>query len=273
MVKSYTMSSQTRTLMSADECCMRGIRRYFTKNSDLMDKTVRPIVENKNKSNISLRFIEHTIIDYCRKWDIVYFKTDGTPFMVYSRYKSELESFKKHYFDPFRRSNHIVFQYDKQHLQFEFKDEERIIGLPSDTPVIMADGTVCPICDIDVDDVVLDKNNTEVRVINVYEWEDENKYNIETKSGGYMISRELKTTIGQLNFFRWFIDSELIYFILKYQNEIKKDIPVDGICLTSNDKNVNIDDKHSNQDIVVTATPSIQGDSVQIEFSVISNDL
>jgi hypothetical protein len=68
------------------------------------------------KSNISLRLLDWFVTKYSRQYKIRYknnFDKDGSYFNVHASYISQLGSFKKQYFDPFRRCCKFWFNYDK----------------------------------------------------------------------------------------------------------------------------------------------------------------
>jgi hypothetical protein len=123
---------------------------YKTNSKNIFD--IIPIIYKT--SHISLRLIDWFVTNYCKKYNIIFTKTniyeEGEYFNVYSNYRSQLKAFKKIQFDPFRRRERIDFYYN-------------------------ADSFV-------------------------------------------------ETTIGQLNFFRWFIDNGLFDYITNNYEDIEKDM-------------------------------------------------
>ena len=104
------------------------------------------------KSKISLRILDWFVTRYSNKYKTcIYNEYNNDIFNIYISYKAQLKSYKKRYFDPFRRRQKIYYNYD-------IKDP----------------------------------------------------------------SKQLFTTIGQLNFFRWAISNKIIEYIEKNYNNIIK---------------------------------------------------
>ena len=100
---------------------MRVLKRYYGKNENL-NKLLPILLE---KTNISLRILDHFITNYAKNKKVVYYLDSNNniinnlkdrkfaqSFIVYLHYKSQLKSFKKDRFDPFRRGDRISFCYD-----------------------------------------------------------------------------------------------------------------------------------------------------------------
>ena len=74
----------------------------FYKNKDNLQKFMDVI---EKKTIYSLRVIEWFCNNYSKKYDII-FKTDkNEDFNVYLSYKSQLDSYQKKQFDPFKRKH------------------------------------------------------------------------------------------------------------------------------------------------------------------------
>lgn len=132
---------------------MKYLVTFYSKNNSIIEKVVIPMVEGKSK--ISLRLLEGFVTKYCqeKRIHIKRMRKRGTGeeyFSVYDDYKSQLISYDKEHFDPFRRKHHIMFKYNGQ------------------------------------------------------------KY--------------LYTTVGQLNFFRWVIENNILDYINDHYDEIKKEL-------------------------------------------------
>lgn len=126
----------------------------FYKNKDNLSKFANVI---EKKSKYSLRVIEWFCNNYSKKYDIIYKNSDGKDFNVYLSYKSQLDSYQKKQFDPFKRQ-HTGFE------TFELKYE-------SDSKI-----------------------------------------------------KNITTTVGQLNFFRWCIKNDVLEYIKKNIKHIKNDM-------------------------------------------------
>lgn len=122
----------------------------FYKSKEHLDKFVNVLEKN---TEYSLRIIEWFCSNYSKKHNIIY-KVDKKEFNVYLSYKSQLDSYQKKQFDPFKR-NHKGFE------KFPIK---------------------------------YDKN------------------------------KDIITTVGQLNFFRWCITNKILDYVQKHIRNIKEDM-------------------------------------------------
>ncbi len=86
---------------------MASLQDFFTIKSNI--KIILPIIDGK--STISLRLIDWFVTNYCKKNSVRYYikQKDGTKkqFDVHLNYKTQLKSFSKKQFDPFRRDIRI----------------------------------------------------------------------------------------------------------------------------------------------------------------------
>lgn len=127
---------------------LKKLYKFYSNETHL--NRMLPIVQQK--TNISLRLIEHFVINYCKNNNISY-EIDDKLFNVYLEYKSQLKAYLKKNFDPCRRNTRILFNY-------EYKEEKK----------------------------------------------------------------QLETTIGQLNFFRWFIHYKVLDYLIDNLKEIESDM-------------------------------------------------
>lgn len=85
---------------------MYMIRAYY---KHLDDEQILKIIEIINrKSYLSLRIFDHFVTKYSDDHNVNY-SVNGKDFYVRIKYKAQLKSFKKKYFDPFRRKNKFKF--------------------------------------------------------------------------------------------------------------------------------------------------------------------
>jgi hypothetical protein len=134
----------------SNELLMQSLSKFYANKSNI--QKIIPIINGE--SEISLRLIDWFITNYSKKNQTIITKRVNNNIVhlnVYLSYRSQLKSYSKTNFDPFRRRDRITFYFD-------------------------------------------------------------NKNSIET-------------TIGQLNMFRWILQSD----ILEYVNERKKEIEQDMI--------------------------------------------
>jgi len=118
--------------------------------------TVANIIEGK--SDISLRLIDWFVTNYSKKYNTIVPLKDANKnvihFNVYLSYRSQLKSYSKHLFDPFRRRDRIEFPYENEKKQ----------------------------------------------------------------------RTTIETTVGQLNFFRWILQNNLLQYIVQNHDEIESDM-------------------------------------------------
>jgi hypothetical protein len=103
--------SKTRPLKS-NELLMASLLKFYSVKSN-MNKII-PIIEGK--SDISLRLVDWFITNYSKKNNTIITRKISNNIVhlnVYLSYRSQLKSYSKTCFDPFRRRDRIVFQYDE----------------------------------------------------------------------------------------------------------------------------------------------------------------
>lgn len=108
----------------------RTINSFFRKTDESNIKKMLDIINGN--SVISLRLLDWFVTRYANKYKISYKLNTGNEsngnykiesdkdFNVYVSYKAQLKSYKKRYFDPFRRRKKFFYHYDK-------KDDSKII--------------------------------------------------------------------------------------------------------------------------------------------------
>jgi len=74
----------------------------FYKNKDNLKKFADVI---EKKTPYSLRVIEWFCNNYSKKYDIIYKTSNNKEINVYLSYKSQLNSYQKKQFDPFKRKH------------------------------------------------------------------------------------------------------------------------------------------------------------------------
>lgn len=87
---------------------MNSLTIYFKNNKKNLKKMVKII---QGKSNISLRIIDWFITNYSKK-NNTSIKKQAKTFNIHHNYKTQLKSFSKKQFDPFRRNMRIDFEYE-----------------------------------------------------------------------------------------------------------------------------------------------------------------
>lgn len=94
---------------------MKSLTIFFKNNKKNLRKMVKII---QGKSTISLRIIDWFVTNYSKKNNTILKKPrktknkDYTIFSIHHNYKTQLKSFSKKQFDPFRRNTRIDFEYE-----------------------------------------------------------------------------------------------------------------------------------------------------------------
>lgn len=112
------IKEKTKTIINKNakqDLLMKSLSSYFKINKSNLKKMVKII---QGKSTISLRIIDWFITNYSKKQNIIIKKLRKTKeksytlFNIHHDYKTQLKSFQKKQFDPFRRNSRISFEYD-----------------------------------------------------------------------------------------------------------------------------------------------------------------
>lgn len=119
------------SLKPKEKLYLKSIDHFF-KNADQQENINKMITIIDGTSRISLRMLDWFITRYANKNKISYTLTADlnnddqfrSDFNVHISYKAQLKSYKKKYFDPFRRRTKILYKYNK----VEDKSLETTIG-------------------------------------------------------------------------------------------------------------------------------------------------
>lgn len=110
---SYNKIIKVEDFSSKETYYYKSIDKFF-KNSpdDLITKMIDIIDKD---SDISLRILDWFVTRYSNKYNVSYKinPTDEDDFNVHISYKAQLKSYKKKYFDPFRRRTKFNYTYIK----------------------------------------------------------------------------------------------------------------------------------------------------------------
>jgi hypothetical protein len=87
------------------ELIVSSLQKFY---NELTDKAY--MIELLNgESHVSLRLIDWFVTNYSKKHNVAYI-LNGSEFLVYANYKSQLKAYSKKLFDPFCRRERISFQ-------------------------------------------------------------------------------------------------------------------------------------------------------------------
>ena len=175
--------------------------------------------------SISLRIIDWFVTNYAKKHYTVYEITGNSyssRFKVYNDYKLKLKAYSKRRFDPFCRWERIQIPYHLGEITTDASTTFQALG-------------PCP---------------TVLRPYSRTSLADPNDL---VSNDGF-----LETTIGQLNFFKWAIEHEILEYIQSNYTEIEQDMNLRNT--TSKHRNTTETSTDSN----TSACSSIEGDTTNI---------
>lgn len=97
---------------STSDLLMSSLSKFYSNKSNVLK--VKPIINGE--SEISLRLIDWFITNYSKKHSTIITRKVNNNIVhlnVFLSYRSQLKSYSKSYFDPFRRKDRVQFYYDK----------------------------------------------------------------------------------------------------------------------------------------------------------------
>nr|QBK89342.1 MAG: uncharacterized protein LCMiAC02_04370 [Mimivirus LCMiAC02] len=90
-----------------------SLTRYYRNLKLKHIKTMLDIIDQK--SHVSLRLLDWFVTRFAKDNNTTYIiKNRKDPFYIHISYKCQLRSFRKKYFDPFKRSGKFEFSYEKK---------------------------------------------------------------------------------------------------------------------------------------------------------------
>jgi hypothetical protein len=188
---------------SKELCYYKTIHKFYKKCSD--KEIIRMLDIINGESMISLRVLDWFATRYSRRKFDFFDKNENTvdSFDVHISYKSELKSYKKDYFDPFRRSGKFYYPLYLNKLYYVNKDG-------CNNKIIHEDNN--------------ENNNINNKIDKTNKKKDNDKDIIKDKATTEA-NRQLillYTTLGQLNFFKWAITNNIIDYVEKNLDTIAK---------------------------------------------------
>lgn len=143
------MDKSKKKVSDSKDLLMISLSKFYQNKTNMSD--IIKIIEGE--SEISLRLIDWFVTNFSKKKNTIITKQENNNilhFNVYLNYRSQLKAYSKQLFDPFRRRDRIMFQYET--------------------------------------------------------------------------NKSMETTIGQLNFFRWILQNNLLEYIQKNMKDIEADM-------------------------------------------------
>lgn len=107
------MSVSTKNSKSTSDLLMASLSKFYSVKSNVL--RVKPIINGE--SEISLRLIDWFITNYSKKNHTIITRKVNNNIIhlnVFLSYRSQLKSYSKSYFDPFRRKDRVKFYYDNE---------------------------------------------------------------------------------------------------------------------------------------------------------------
>jgi hypothetical protein len=107
IVVSHDTHNQTRKkkIHCKQELVVSRLQQFYAERPDI--KELMPHL--LGTSATSLRLIDWFVTNYSKRHNVAYIQ-DGTEFLVYANYKSQLKAYSKKLFDPFCRRERILFE-------------------------------------------------------------------------------------------------------------------------------------------------------------------
>ena len=100
--------------MPNNNILLEPLKKFYSNKNNLNELLV--ILNHKKKTNqkkLSLRLIDWFVTNYCKKYKITIHNSKKKEYInIYDNYKSNLKAFSKKVFDPFRRNNRIILNYN-----------------------------------------------------------------------------------------------------------------------------------------------------------------
>ncbi len=87
------------------ELVVSRLQQFYAERPDVNELV--PLLQGTSK--VSLRLIDWFVTNYSKRHNVAYIH-EGTEFLVYANYKSQLKAYSKKLFDPFCRRERILFE-------------------------------------------------------------------------------------------------------------------------------------------------------------------
>ena len=87
------------------ELVVSRLQQFYAERTDVADLV--PLLQGTSK--VSLRLIDWFVTNFSKRHNVAYIH-EGTEFLVYANYKSQLKAYSKKLFDPFCRRERILFE-------------------------------------------------------------------------------------------------------------------------------------------------------------------
>lgn len=106
----YITDAKNTKFTSKETLYYKMIDKFFRKLNKVDIQKMLDIIDGRSK--VSLRLLDWFVTRYANKYKTTYNLSTGDRFNVHISYKAQLKSYKKRYFDPFRRRKKFIYYYD-----------------------------------------------------------------------------------------------------------------------------------------------------------------
>jgi hypothetical protein len=179
-------------------------------------QTVWEMNAQTQKKAVSLRLLDWLVTNYACERKVSYRrrKDEGNPiaqpFNLYGSYRSHLRTFRKTNFDPFRRGERFYFDGERERPEWAAEHEQlqrRVVEHRENARrfVMEATSTAHQHFAAETQDTISQAERCKILA------EEEQQLMEEAQTEATLLEAKM-TTIGQLNFFKWAITSEVLEF-------------------------------------------------------------
>lgn len=227
-----------------EDLLMKQLTQYFNNIKNI--NSMIPIIQST--SQISLRMIDWFITNYAKTKNISYI-CNNKNFRVHQNYKSQLKAYSKKRFDPFCRRERIAFQYNFLNIENNNECNNKLVYIYSNDNMFVNDSKVIwdefkltfknNIKEININNLSNNDNNLIEKIkdlnlpviVKVDSLSNINEYTFDKLDYNNLVNfcqETIITTVGQLNFFRWAIDSNILKYITDNYYLIEEDMIING---------------------------------------------
>jgi hypothetical protein len=225
-------------MASKEDILMKTVNRFYTNTDNLC--CYLDIVNGI--SRISLRLIDWFVTNYAKKNNTSFFLYENEHrreyFIVHKNYKEQLKSYQKTYFDPFCRQSRIIYccnipkKYKSKYISDDDDDDDddddsdEIIDEKTDNEGSADEGSNNEGSNNEgsADEGSNNEGSADEGTDDEDEGSEEEGSEDEEDADEETVRISIQTTVGQLNFFKWAIDKEVIKFIEENYDEIDRDM-------------------------------------------------
>ena len=227
-----------------EDLLMKQLTQYFNNIKNI--NCMIPIIQSTSK--VSLRMIDWFITNYAKTKNISYI-CNNKNFRVHHNYKSQLKAYSKKRFDPFCRRERIAFQYNFLNIENTNDNNNKLVYIYSNDDMFVNESKIIwndfklkfnnNIKEININDINNNENNILEKIkdlnlpviVKIDSLSNITEYTFDKLDYNNLLNfcqDTIITTVGQLNFFRWAIDNDVLNYIDKNYSLIEQDMIING---------------------------------------------